>query len=189
MDSKRYGIVMPLAAAALLLVSACAKRNAGVEEDMTSIAEPAEASETVAPPSVPTDAVETESLDDRFGAPTQSGLESFAGDRIFFAFDSAELSSAARQTLQSQAEWLLHFPRVSVLVEGHADERGTREYNIALGERRANATRNYLVALGVSPDRIRTISYGKERPAVLGSGEAVWSQNRRAVLKVEREGA
>lgn len=187
MDAKRNGLKSLMAASAALLLAACAS-NKPADEDVTSVAEPAPV-EQATPPSVPTDSVDTESLDDRFGAATQAGLEAFSGDRVFFAFDSSELSAAARQTLQSQAEWLLHYSRVGVTVEGHADERGTREYNLALGERRAAATRNYLVALGVSPDRIKTISFGKERPAVLGSGEDVWSQNRRAVLKVERAGA
>ncbi len=125
-----------------------------------------------------------EALEDRYGPPTEAALTAFAGDRVYFAFDSAELSREARATLEKQAEWLQHHPQVRVIVEGHADERGTREYNLALGERRANAVKNYLVALGVAPERIETISYGKERPAVLGTGEAVWRLNRRAVTKV-----
>jgi len=135
--------------------------------------------------------VEEESLGaGRFGEATQASLEAFAGtDRVFFAFDSSELSPAARQTLQRQSEWLQSHRQVDVVIEGHADERGTREYNLALGDRRATAVKNYLVALGISPQRVETISYGKERPAVLGSGEEVWRQNRRAVMKVQRSGA
>ena len=123
-------------------------------------------------------------LEDRYGPPTEAALTAFAGDRVYFAFDSAELSREARATLEKQAEWLQHHPQVRVIIEGHADERGTREYNLVLGERRANAVKNYLVALGIAPERIETISYGKERPAVLGTGEAVWRLNRRAVTKV-----
>jgi peptidoglycan-associated lipoprotein len=104
------------------------------------------------------------------------------GDRVFFAFDSSELSSDARNTVERLAAWLERNPNVSLTIEGHADERGTREYNLALGERRANSVRQYLVALGVAPTRLSTISYGKERPAVLGSNEAAWAQNRRAVF-------
>ncbi len=128
--------------------------------------------------------LDREALEDRYGPPTEAALTAFAGDRVYFAFDSAELSPEARATLEKQAEWLKHHPSVRVIVEGHADERGTREYNLALGERRANAVKSYLVALGIAPERIETISYGKERPAVLGTGEAVWRLNRRAVTKV-----
>lgn len=110
------------------------------------------------------------------------------GDRVFFDFDKYNLKPEARETLQRQAEWLKKFPSTTVAIEGHADERGTREYNLALGERRANSVKNYLVALGVNPNRIRTISYGKERPAVTGSNEAAWSQNRRAVTVVTSAG-
>ncbi len=115
---------------------------------------------------------------------TQQDLEVNVGDRVFFAFDSSVLDDAARQTLERQAAWLKQFPAVSVTIEGHCDERGTREYNLALGDRRANAAKSYLVALGVSPDRIRTISYGKERPADPGHDETAWALNRRAVTVV-----
>ena len=111
------------------------------------------------------------------------------GDRVFFDFDKYNLRPKERQTLQRQAAWLKRYPSVVIAVEGHADERGTREYNLALGERRANSAKNYLVALGVNPNRIRTISYGKERPAVAGSNEAAWAQNRRAVSGVRAPGS
>lgn len=103
------------------------------------------------------------------------------GDRVFFGFDRFDLDGEARATLDRQAQWLQQYPNLSVVVEGHADERGTREYNLALGERRANAVKNYLVAQGVNPGRITTVSYGKERPAVPGSSEQAWAQNRRGV--------
>jgi peptidoglycan-associated lipoprotein len=106
------------------------------------------------------------------------------GDRVFFDFDKSAIKPEGRTTLQRQAEWLKKYPNVSVTIEGHCDERGTREYNLALGERRATAVRNALVALGISPNRIKTISYGKERPAVLGSNEAAWAQNRRGVTVI-----
>jgi peptidoglycan-associated lipoprotein len=102
-------------------------------------------------------------------------------DRVLFDFDSYSLDSEARDILGRQAEWLNRYPNVRVTIEGHADERGTREYNLALGERRANAARNFLAAQGVSSNRMTVISYGKERPAVDGSNEAAWAQNRRAV--------
>ncbi len=107
-------------------------------------------------------------------------------DRVFFAFDSSALSSEAQATLQRQAEWLKSNSSAKVTVEGHCDERGTREYNLALGERRASAARDYLVSLGVSSASISTVSYGKERPAVVGSNEEAWAQNRRAVSIVAK---
>jgi len=110
------------------------------------------------------------------------------GDRVFFDFDKYNLKPQARQVLERQAAWLKRYPSVVVSIEGHCDERGTREYNLALGERRANSSKNYLVALGVNPNRIRTISYGKERPAVAGSNDAAWAQNRRAVTAVRAPG-
>ena len=106
------------------------------------------------------------------------------GDRVFFGFDEIELSERAQDTLRRQAEWLRTYPAVRVVIEGHADERGTREYNLALGERRATAVRNYLVALGIAPTRVETVSYGKERPVALGSNETAWALNRRAVTAV-----
>jgi peptidoglycan-associated lipoprotein len=106
------------------------------------------------------------------------------GDRVFFGYDRSELSTEARATLTKQAEWLKKYPRKSITVEGHADERGTREYNLALGERRANAVKNFLIAAGVPKSSAHVISYGKERPAVLGGNEAAWAQNRRGVTVV-----
>src|SRR3546814_707503 len=108
-------------------------------------------------------------------------MASVSSDRIFFDTDKYDVSAEDQTTLQSQAQWLMANPNVRVTVEGHADERGTRDYNLALGERRANAAKNYLVSLGVPESRISTISYGKERPEALGSDESAWAQNRRAV--------
>ncbi len=105
-------------------------------------------------------------------------------DTVFFAFDSSALSAEARAALDTQVEWLKDHEDVHAVVQGYCDERGTREYNLALGERRANAVKQYLVSQGIEEDRISTISYGKERPAVLGSNEAAWAQNRRAVTVV-----
>jgi peptidoglycan-associated lipoprotein len=115
---------------------------------------------------------------------SQEDLVQNVGDRIFYDFDKSELRPEARRTIERWAGWLKQYPQVTVTVEGHADERGTREYNIALGERRATAARNFLVSQGIEARRVATISYGKERPAVLGSNEAAWSQNRRSVLQV-----
>ena len=102
------------------------------------------------------------------------------GDTVNFEFDSAELTVSARSTLNRQSAFLSVNPDLMIVIEGHADERGTREYNLALGERRATAVRDYLVAKGINSARVRTVSYGKERPAVSGSDEAAWAKNRRA---------
>ena len=115
---------------------------------------------------------------------TQEDLVVNVGDRVFFEFNQSDLSEEARATLDRQAAWLKKYSSIDVTIEGHCDERGTREYNLALGDRRAEAAKNYLVADGVSASRIKTISYGKERPAVLGSNEAAWAQNRRGVTVV-----
>ena len=103
------------------------------------------------------------------------------GDRVLFAVDQSSLSDAARGVLAGQARWLQDNPDYAVIIEGHADEQGTREYNLALGARRASAVQNYLISQGVSPARLRTVSYGKERPLEVCSSEACYSQNRRAV--------
>ena len=102
-------------------------------------------------------------------------------DTIYFDTDRYNIDSEDAARLQRQAQWLARYPDKRLTVEGHADERGTRDYNLALGERRANAAKNYLVSLGVQASRIRTVSYGKERPVALGSNESAWAQNRRAV--------
>lgn len=115
---------------------------------------------------------------------SQADLVVNVGDRVFFETDSSDLTLSARTTLENQARWLQQYPNLMITVEGHADERGTREYNLALGERRANVARNYLITLGVPSSRITTISFGKERPAVPGSNSSSWAQNRRSVTKV-----
>jgi peptidoglycan-associated lipoprotein len=115
---------------------------------------------------------------------SQEDLVLNVGDRVFFGFDKYDLSDEAQATLQRQAAWLKANPTVTLLIEGNTDERGTREYNLALGERRATSVKNYLVTLGISPNRLSTISYGKERPVALGHNEAAWAQNRRAVSVV-----
>jgi peptidoglycan-associated lipoprotein len=119
-----------------------------------------------------------------FGPGSQQDLAATAGDRVFFAFDRADISPEAQQILQRQADWLRRYPNVTVTIEGHCDERGTREYNLALGERRANAAKNVLIAAGIPASRLATISYGKERPVVPGSTEDTYAQNRVAVTTV-----
>jgi len=108
-------------------------------------------------------------------------VASVASDTIYFDTDRYNVDAADGATLQSQAQWLARYPQRRITIEGHADERGTRDYNLALGERRANAAKTYLVGLGVGAERIQTVSYGKERPVALGSDESSWARNRRAV--------
>ena len=115
---------------------------------------------------------------------SQEDLIVNVGDRVFFGYDSSELDTDAQELLQDQVAWLKQYSNVSVIIEGHCDERGTREYNLALGEKRAQSVKNYLISLGISADRVSTISYGKERPAVVGSNDGAWAQNRRSVTKV-----
>ena len=115
---------------------------------------------------------------------SQEDLIVNVGDRVFFNYDSSELDSDAQELLQDQVAWLKQYSNVSIIVEGHCDERGTREYNLALGEKRAQSVKNYIISLGISSDRLSTISYGKERPAVIGSNDGAWAQNRRSVTKI-----
>ena len=124
----------------------------------------------------------------RLGAGAPGSAEDFVvnvGDRVLFAVDKYDLSPEARATIENQVTWLKRYPSATVTVEGHADERGTREYNLALGERRANSVRDYMIALGVPAARIKTVSYGKERPVDPASNEEAWARNRRSVTVVD----
>jgi peptidoglycan-associated lipoprotein len=117
---------------------------------------------------------------------TQADLvQNASSDLVNFATDQSDLDMRARSILEAQAAWLNRYPNLNVMIEGHADERGTREYNLALGERRATSVRNYLIANGVDPRRIDTISYGKEQPLVVGSGQQMWAENRRAKTRIQ----
>jgi peptidoglycan-associated lipoprotein len=152
--------------AAVLLLAACASKE---EQAVTT-----STGQVASPPPTQT-------------GPAPGSREDFiqnVGDRVFFDFDKSDIKAEGQTVLSRQADWLKRYPNVTVTVEGHCDERGTREYNLALGERRANAVRRALVALGIPQNRIQTISYGKERPAVVGSNEAAWAQNRRGVTVI-----
>ena len=107
------------------------------------------------------------------------------GDRVWFGFDSADVTDEGRATLDKQAEWLKEYGSVTITVEGHCDERGTREYNLALGQKRASSVKKYLAAAGVAASRVETVSYGKERPEATGSTEEAWAQNRRGVTVIK----
>ena len=129
-----------------------------------------------------TDAIQGQMQSDVYtGTDTVEYLADGVPDRVFFATNETVLTTASRETLRSQAAWLRKNSSINVVLEGHADERGTREYNLALGERRANSAKDYLMTYGVSSDRISVISYGKERPVDAGSNPLAWSKNRRSV--------
>lgn len=115
---------------------------------------------------------------------SQEDLTQSAGDRIYFDTDQSQITQQASATLDRQAQWLQQYPRISVWVAGNCDERGTEEYNLALGQRRANADRDYLASRGINPGRIQTISYGKDRPVDTGSGEDAWAHNRNAITSI-----
>lgn len=159
-------------AAATLALGACAKK---APEQLP----PAPVETPAAPVETPTEAVAGPGTQEHFatavGAPNTT---------VYFDTDKYDIDSEDAAKLQTQARYFAQYTNVNFTIEGHADERGTREYNLALGERRANAAKNYLVSLGIPAERIRTVSYGKERPVALGSDESAWAQNRRAATVV-----
>jgi peptidoglycan-associated lipoprotein len=167
-------LVVPLLAG-LVLLPACARKRESLPPPPPPAEQPA-VPETM-PTTVPPPPVGTTTIP----GSAQDFVARAGTDTVLFALDSYGIDPTAQLILDRQAEWLLQFAGVRVTIEGHCDERGTREYNLALGERRANAVKNYLAARGVSPARMSVISYGKERPAVDGSNEEAWAQNRRAV--------
>ena len=152
----------------LSFVSACASRNKVVVEENF-------------------DVIETQEDADSMNSRASKNVEEVSvPDRVYFGFNKYDISNESAEILNLQADWMKANPNLKIVVEGHCDDRGTREYNIALGERRANAVKQYLVKKGVASCRIKTISYGKERPVMLGTGPAVWAKNRVAVT-VESE--
>lgn len=166
----RTAMTITLAAALLATASACSRR----------------APQELPPAPVDENAGNNGTTDGGVGTAVIPGSQadfvaSIAADRVFFDTDAYNIDGTDRATLDSQAVWLRRYPNVRVLIEGHADERGTRDYNLALGQRRAEAARNYLISIGIPANRIDVISYGKERPEAVGSDEQSWAQNRRAV--------
>ncbi len=161
---------MPIAAL-LLFTAAC-----GSNKDARQVSSAATPTPAQAAPITPQPAGPAPGTEDHFLVNVQ--------DRVLFDLDRYDLDQEARSILVRQAEWLRQYPAVTLIVEGHADERGTREYNLALGSRRANSVKDFLVSQGVAPSRVRTISYGKERPVAPGSNEAAWRLNRRGVTVI-----
>jgi len=163
-----------------LIVTACAtKKSVKTTTESSTTTKAAETQKQKADPIEKLDALMQGDV--YIGSDTVGELASGVPDRVFFATNETILTTASRETLRKQAAWLRQNSDVTVVVEGHADERGTREYNLALGERRANAAKDYLMTYGVSSDRIKVLSYGKERPVDSGSNPLSWSKNRRSV--------
>ncbi|HPD83061.1 MAG: peptidoglycan-associated lipoprotein Pal [Alphaproteobacteria bacterium] len=165
-------------------ISACSsKKDLGDSEGMT-IGQPGEYNDGTAVGG--TNGYGTAGVDSSIVPGTQADLEAQAGsDLVFFETDQSDLTPSARAILEAQARWLNMYPNLNTTIEGHADERGTREYNLALGDRRATSVKNYLIANGVDPRRVNTISYGKEQPLVVGADGTSWSQNRRAKTRID----
>mgnify|MGYP000158485939 CR=1 FL=1 len=163
------------AAALALALSAC-----GAKPPKQLPPEPGPATTTVSAPEAPSAPVNQIVA----GSPADFVAQMMGRDTIHFALDKFNIDPVAGAALQGQAAWMLKYPLRRATIEGHADERGTRDYNLALGERRANAAKNFLVSLGVSADRLTTVSYGKERPVDTASTEEAWAKNRRAVTVV-----
>ncbi|KPF73309.1 hypothetical protein IP88_09610 [alpha proteobacterium AAP81b] len=178
MSSKR--LILPLLGAALL--SACATKKQALPP--TPPAEAAPPAASTAPPTTTTIPGDSPVGTTNVPGSVADFVAQAGSDKVLFDLDSYDLNDEARGILGKQAEWLARYPNIRVTVEGHADERGTREYNLALGDRRANAARNFLAAQGVAAGRMTVVSYGKERPAVEGSDDAAWAQNRRAVTVI-----
>ena len=162
--------VLALVAAGFLLAACASDPEESAATTSTGVSESVESQTEV----------ETPSLDPR----SQEWLVVNVGDRVFFDFDKSDLTPEAQATIEAVVAWMRSNPDVTLTIEGHCDERGTREYNLALGERRANSVRSYMEALGIDGSRLSIISFGKERPAVLGSNESAWAQNRRGVFVV-----
>jgi peptidoglycan-associated lipoprotein len=169
----QIGTKLMVAAALVALTAGCAKKPKELPPP------PPAAPVTEAPAAEPAPAPTGPTPGSRADFVAQSGT-----DTIYFATDAYDIDAEDQATLTKQAAWLQKNPNVNVTVEGHCDERGTREYNLALGDRRANAAKNFLVSAGIAASRISVISYGKERPVAMGSDESAWAQNRRAVTVV-----
>ena len=179
---------LPLVVAAAFILAACATpsddgANSGSGGKTAVTSSSASSSSPSAPVTAKTIAPTSTAESSPTGAKpgSQLDLEITIGDRVFFGFDKSTLTSSARNQIERWGAWLITYPQNKLIIEGHADERGTREYNLALGERRANSAKDYLMTYGVSASRISVISYGKERPVDSGSNPLAWSKNRRSV--------
>ncbi|OQX62551.1 MAG: peptidoglycan-associated lipoprotein [Desulfococcus sp. 4484_241] len=183
MDKKRFfaGLVTLCVVCALLFTVSCTKPKVKEESATMETVEALPAQETEKAAQAEQSAAEQSAAEQEAVAAEQAAArEAFVNEDIHFDFDKATLTSEAREILKRKAKWLEENPDASIVIEGHCDERGTTEYNLALGDRRAKAARDFLVDLGISASRIDTISYGEERPLDPGHNEAAWAKNRRA---------
>ena len=173
--------------AAVFTLISC--QNLLKKSDSKDVTNPTEAAvESGEETKAPYQTVEGEEQAKEINAQTQEAIEEVeVQDRVFFKYDSSDLSDDAKKILDTQVAWLKSDPTIKIVIEGHCDERGTREYNIALGERRANAAKSYLVSEGVTESRLTVISYGKERPAFVGATEEIFAKNRRSVTALNQE--
>lgn len=169
-----------------LSLCACGGKILKDQADASAPVQPVEPQLQVPQNSQNFDVVDSEAAAAQINKKTEEQIEEVqVEDRVFFDLNSSSLNADASKILDNQAAWLKSDANIKVVVEGHCDERGTREYNLALGEKRADAVKQYLLANGVDGSRVKTISYGKERPAFVGSGEEIWAKNRRAVTVIE----
>ncbi len=172
-----------------LMLAACSSKNDLGDSDGMTIGQPENLNNGVGTGVDSTDGYGSSSVAgvDSSSVPgSQADLAAQAGsDIVYFDTDRSDLNAQGRSIVEAQARWLNMYPNLNVTIEGHADERGTREYNLALGDRRSSATKNYLIANGVDPRRVNTISYGKEQPMVVGADGTSWSQNRRSRTRVD----
>jgi peptidoglycan-associated lipoprotein len=169
MTTTRWTAALALVLAILVAATGCSKKQVETTPDR----------DRMDPGAAATDSPTDDAMTDDTGTLTRDEALAMIGDMIFFDFDRSDLRPEARTTLQQKSEILRQYPDIRVRIEGNADERGTVEYNLALGERRADAARTYLIDLGIDPDRLTTISYGEERPLAEGQNETAWQQNRR----------
>jgi peptidoglycan-associated lipoprotein len=167
-------------AAIALALAACSPKKEPVAPPIV----PPERAEPAQPAAVPQQPAEVTPGRTTTPGTLEDLIASAGSDRVFFAYDSSDLDSSAQSTLRSEAEWLKKNASVRITIEGHCDERGTREYNLALGERRASAVKSYLVSLGVTPSRVSVVSYGRERPELVGSDDESYAKNRRGVTVI-----
>jgi len=194
-NSKLLFVALALGCAILFLTTSCAKKQVRMEESIQpATAEPEEGPATRAEPETTTQTTERyereEPDQDTYAREREfeqeerdrlfeASMREFESEKVYFDYDKSELRNEARAVLRKKATWLEEHPQYSVRIEGNCDDRGTNEYNLALGERRANAAKDFLVALGISADRLMIISYGEEKPVAIGSTEEAWAQNRR----------
>lgn len=182
--NKLFHLIL-IAMIPLVLAACSSKKDLGDSEGMTT-GQPGDMSDGVGAGVDGYGSSSIGGVDSNAVPGSQADLVAQAGsDLVHFETDQSDLTTQARTIVEGQARWLTNYPNLNVTIEGHADERGTREYNLALGDRRASSVKNYLIAMGIDPNRVNTISYGKEQPLIVGADGTSWAQNRRARTRVD----